>query len=256
MENPLKPWLENTFIGHNLVIMESVDSTNNYAKRLLSKNLPNGTVILAKTQSRGRGQQKNYWASPEGGLYYTCTINSQYNNRLTMLTLACGIACHEAIYNLSQLTTSLKWINDIEYNNKKLGGILLEARVRGKKVNIIIGIGINLNTPITALPPDLQASSTSIYEETSLNYDIYQLAALLSNSLEKYFNIYNSKNYNLIKSHWIKNSNVLGRKIKFNNSNRQIEGLIIDLDDQGGLIIQGFDGKEYSSTNNLDIVYM
>jgi BirA family biotin operon repressor/biotin-[acetyl-CoA-carboxylase] ligase len=97
MNNPMKEWLSTSYVGQNTIVLDSLESTNDYAKDLLTENPPNGTVILTKTQTKGRGQKTNVWASPEGGLYYSCILNAQQDDKLTMITLICGIACHDAI---------------------------------------------------------------------------------------------------------------------------------------------------------------
>lgn len=255
-QNPLTPWLDNEFIGHNTIILNDVESTNDYAKQLLSKNPPNGTVIISKTQNKGRGQKTNSWASPVGGLYYSCILELNIHERLTMLTLAFGAACHEAIDELTMLNTNLKWINDIEYNNKKLAGVLLESKARSEKATVIVGVGINVNTNLESLPPELREQSTSLQQITSKQFNILQLGALVSNYLEEYLHTFEDENYNLIKSLWIQKSKTLGRRIQFGPQAQRLEGVVIDINTYGALIVQGTDGKQYKLTSNVGVVYL
>ena len=255
-QNPLTTWLDNEFIGHNAIILNDVESTNDYAKQLLSTNPPNGTVIISKMQNNGRGQKANSWVSPVGGLYYSCILNLNIHERLTMLTLACGAACHEAIDELTTLNANLKWINDIEFNNKKVAGILLESKARADKATVIIGVGINVNTNLEELPPEIREKTTSLQKETSKQFNILQLAALVSNYLEEYLHTFEDENYNLIKSLWIQKSRTLGRRIQFGPEDQRLEGVVIDINTYGALIVQGIGTKQYKLTSNVGVVYL
>lgn len=254
MTNPIEPWLNNKYIGKNIIILDEVQSTNDYAKELLHLNPVNGTVILAKRQIKGRGQQGHSWFSADGGLYYTCILNTNFVQNITMITLACGLACNEAIFDLSGIDTTLKWVNDIQIYSKKLGGILTESRVRGKNTKLIIGIGININNKTCNLPENIRNQSTTLFEETCRCYNINHLAGLLSNSLEKYFDLYEAGNYKVIKLLWFKKSNILGKKVKIIKFNYPYEGLIIDLDINGALIIQDNEGNIHYIINTSDII--
>ena len=256
MHNPLKEWLETNNIGQNIIILDNIDSTNVYAKDLLNHKPPTGTVIIAKTQSGGKGQKSNYWDSPEGGLYYTSILPAISHERITMITLTVGLACQEAILETTGLNTKLKWVNDILYNNKKIGGILVESRIRGNNAILIIGIGINVNTKIDDLNPELKAFSTTILNETSTHNDVFKLAAIISNKLEKYFDLFNSQKYNLIKSLWIKNSDTIGKKVELIYEGNNYEGLVIDINNQGALNIQSMCGKQFFILDNKNITYL
>lgn len=256
MNNPLNEWLQTKYVGRNTLVLDSVESTNDYAKNLLVENPPDGTVVLSRIQTKGRGQKTNSWLSPEGGLYYSCILNALTDDKLTMITLTCGIACHDAIKELCSLPVRLKWVNDIQINDKKIGGILTESRLRSNSASLIIGVGINVNNDAQTLPEDLRDISTSIYNETATCFNIYQLAALVSNNIEKYIELYHSNNHKLIKSLWINNSINLGKKIQFLINEIKKEGIIIDISEHGALIIQSYDGKEYQLSSNQDIVYL
>jgi BirA family biotin operon repressor/biotin-[acetyl-CoA-carboxylase] ligase len=256
MTNKLDQWLETKTIARNLILLDNVDSTNSYAKNLLNGGIADGTVIIAKTQTSGRGQQANSWCSPDGGLYYSCIIENPQGEYLTLMTLACGIACQEAILDLTGLSVRLKWVNDIIIDSKKLGGILLETRSRGNKTWLIAGIGINVNLDPESLSPEVSKLSTSLKYLTGKEFDLYHLAAILSNKLEKYLCIFNDRNYKLIKSLWLKNSITFARKIRFNYQNQKIEGIVIDINEMGELIIQDYSGNQHTINSNREIEYL
>lgn len=134
---------------------DSLDSTNEEAKRLLSKGLLNEgavqvpLIICAKAQTAGRGTQGKKWISPEGaGLYFSIVHPSealQADPLTPMLTIAAGVACATVIAELTQLRIQLKPINDLYVEGRKLGGILVESLISGGQCRgIITGIGINI----------------------------------------------------------------------------------------------------------------
>jgi BirA family biotin operon repressor/biotin-[acetyl-CoA-carboxylase] ligase len=236
-------------------MLDEVDSTSNYAKELLNSEPPNGTVIISKKQSAGRGQQTNSWESPEGGLYYSCIVEAKQDERLTIVTLACGIACQQAINELTGISPKLKWVNDIEINNKKAGGILVESRSRGKKSHLIIGIGLNVNNNPAELSGNIKNNATSLKQESEQEFDILEIAAILSNTLEQMYETYQSGEHKRIKSLWLKSSKTFGQFVKFTFNGEAKEGIVIDISETGELIIQAMDGAPYYLQSNRDIVY-
>lgn len=256
MTNVLNQWLETKFVAKKVIVIEKTDSTNNYAKQLLLEDkLDSGTVIIAKTQTGGRGQKNHNWESPEGGLYFTCLIDAKADSRVTILTLAMGLACHEAINKLLNINTRLKWVNDILYDNKKLGGLLLESKIRGNDAHLILGVGINVNNKLDTLSDNIRNNSTSLVEHAGHEVNIYQLAALLSNNIEHFLNLYLEGQDKLIKSLWIKNSDTIGRNVSFTIDGALKEGLIVGINEFGALIIQSDEGKQYCLVDNEGIVY-
>lgn len=252
----LEKWLTTTTIARKVILVDELDSTNNYAKSLLAENkLEHGTVIIAKRQTGGRGQKDHNWESPEGGLYYTCVVNSKTASRITMLTLAAGLACHESVKQLTGLNTRLKWVNDILYNNKKIGGLLLESKIRGESTHLVLGVGLNVNNKTGELSENLHSESTSIIDEYGQQLDLYQLAAVLSNNIEYFLNLYDNHNDKLIKSLWIKNSDTIGRNISFGIDSGRKNGLVLGINEFGALIVQTVEGEMFSLVDNEGIVY-
>lgn len=256
MNNPLTSWLQTKYIAQNVIVLDHVDSTNNYAKELITSEPPDGTVIIAHRQVAGKGQLDRNWYSPEGGLYYTCLNKLEAPDGLSMFTLAVGLACHEAINDLCGIKTTLKWVNDIEINGKKLGGILTESRTRGFSSHLITGIGINIHLDTHLIPEELKDKITSLNIESNREINKFELAAILSNSLEKYINLFNENQIKLLKSLWIKNSNTLGRKVVFKDNEQDVAGLIIDISNFGELVIQSYQGKQYLLSSNIGLAYI
>jgi biotin-[acetyl-CoA-carboxylase] ligase BirA-like protein len=137
-------------MNFEILHFDSLDSTNEEAKRLLNSGMLSSPFIIhAKAQTAGKGTQGRKWISPEGaGLYFSIVHPFENNHSIPvtpLLTIAAGIACAKAIEELTQLKIQLKPINDLYLESRKLGGILTESMIsNGQCRGLITGIGINI----------------------------------------------------------------------------------------------------------------
>ena len=150
------------FIGSEIHIFDRVESTNDTAKEIAVSGCKEGAVVIADSQSKGKGRLGRRWESPAGvGIYLSIILKPK--KVVSQLTLVAGVAVAEAIKGIIPphpplkkggkggiFRVSLKWPNDININGKKAGGILTEGISKGKVV--IVGIGINVNTPPSSPP--------------------------------------------------------------------------------------------------------
>lgn len=171
------PW------GESVHYLESVDSTNSYAKTLAKAGAPHGTAVIAKSQTGGRGRMGRSFHSPDGGLYMTVILRPNCQAQALMhLTCAAGIAAAEAIYDASGIRPGLKWINDLVIGTKKVGGILAEMSLTpsGNVDYALIGVGINCKDSI---PAELSQIATALDRETKKAVSPILLAAKLLQGL-------------------------------------------------------------------------
>lgn len=137
---------------------ESVDSTMDEAKRLIeSGQIKDIAFIVANHQTSGRGTRGRKWESPKDSGIYLSLVHlpkeGKYLEASTIYTKAAGIACIEAIKEVTYIEAKLKPINDIYFNNKKLGGILVESKLHKAGISsLITGVGINIKKIKTGLP--------------------------------------------------------------------------------------------------------
>jgi len=139
----------NLFIGKVYIKLNEVNSTNEYAKVLLSKNKPSeGTVIFAHYQTNGKGQFGKTWKSEKGkNLTFSIILYPNFleAKRAYSLNQAVSLGLKDCIES-QKIPVSIKWPNDIYYHDKKLGGLLIENGLVGENINYsIIGIGLNVN---------------------------------------------------------------------------------------------------------------
>ena len=144
---------------------DSVDSTNTVLKGLAAKGSGSGTVVIADHQTGGKGRRGRSFSSPSGaGVYlsYLFKPGSGFD-KISDLTSWTAVAVADAIKNAYGLDSSIKWVNDLLMNRKKICGILTEVSVEGESGFIdtcIIGIGVNVNEQ--EFPPELSEIATSI----------------------------------------------------------------------------------------------
>jgi BirA family biotin operon repressor/biotin-[acetyl-CoA-carboxylase] ligase len=148
---------------------EEIDSTQTRA----AATSESGLLVVARSQSRGRGRYGHAWSSPPGGLWFSLVLAPSWQDRgtllagrcLTVLPIVISLAARAAIARVSGLETRLKWPNDILAGRRKLGGVI--ANVSGRAVDLLtIGVGIDGNVRRADLPADVADIATSIVEET------------------------------------------------------------------------------------------
>lgn len=140
----------------NLTYFEEVESTNKVLKEMCDKGAPDGTVVVAWSQSAGRGRLGRAFSSPKGGIYLSMLL--PHDDSMT-ITAKAAVAVRRAIEYCTDRECRIKWVNDLYYNGKKVCGILAEAY----KAHVIMGIGINFCTPQKAFPLELQNTAISLY---------------------------------------------------------------------------------------------
>ncbi|HHO47875.1 MAG TPA: biotin--[acetyl-CoA-carboxylase] ligase [Desulfobacteraceae bacterium] len=165
-----------------------VRSTNSIALELASRNEKDSAVILADQQTAGSGRRGRQFFSPPGGLYMSVILRpALVTERLPLVTLAAGVACSGALEEQTGLGIRLKWPNDLYLGERKLGGILTEAApfsvARGVIPFVVVGIGVNVNTPAETFPEELRNHLVSLYDVLRRPIDIPDLAAAIAEQL-------------------------------------------------------------------------
>lgn len=191
-------------IGNKIIWLEEVDSTNDYAKNLVEKGEAEGTLVIVRKQTQGRGREDRKWISPEGGLYLSFILRPAFPvKELTLITLLSAVAVAEAIEEITSLKCQVKWPNDLLLQGKKVCGILTESKVVGEAVEyVVVGIGINVNNSIEELSTGLLYPATSLREK--LGYEI-EVALLLKGIISKFNEHYRltlSKGWSFILKRW------------------------------------------------------
>jgi len=225
--------------GIDIIVFESIDSTNTEAKRVFEKD-GKDMLICAEKQTSGRGRQGKTFYSPEKtGIYMTVVIHPDLPlNFASRATTATAVAVCKAIEKLTDKKPKIKWVNDIFIDNRKVCGILTEA-VSLENNNIadglIIGIGINIST--TCFPDEIKDIAGSLNaKEVNRNVliaEIFKRVTDYTSDLQNpsYIEKYKNRCF------------VLGKEITFEQSGKTYNATALDIDKNGGLIVKTSDGK-------------
>lgn len=157
--------------GNPVIFFENISSTNTVALEKGRNGAPAGTLVLADAQEGGRGRLGRAWVSPPGaGLYFSMITRPRLcPAELPRITLAVGLALCLALEKGLGITPEIKWPNDILLAGKKCGGILTEAAaIRADTALVVIGVGMNLTTPLALFPRELQPRVTSLHEQVKV----------------------------------------------------------------------------------------
>lgn len=134
---------KNLIFKNKILYFETINSTNTYLKEN-HNTLDSNTLVIAKTQTLGRGKNNRTWFSPFGGIYFSLLLK-QDNSKNDILPLISGLAIVKSLSKFN-IDTYLKWPNDIILHKKKLGGILVESKISKNSKAYIIGIGLNISS--------------------------------------------------------------------------------------------------------------
>lgn len=164
-------------VPKEILYFEELTSTNDYAHRVAKEGYGEGTVIIAKTQTKGRGRLGRGWYSPEGGIYLSLILHPKISIKNSpILSLLGGVSVAKAIRGMFGIDAGMKWPNDLLINMRKAGGVLVEMETSGKRIDfVILGIGVNVNISKERLPERTIWPSTSIMEEIGKTVDQEEL---------------------------------------------------------------------------------
>lgn len=231
--------------GFALEYTEEIDSTNNRARALAEAGCDEWTVVLAESQTAGRGRLGRQFYSPKGGGIYMSVVvrpdcEVQYAN---MLTLAAAAAVVEAIEAVCGIKAQIKWVNDIFVNMRKVCGILTEASVGLEEQRLryaVVGIGINVAPPPGGFPEALADIATSIYDTPRLESVRAPLVAEILCRFRAYAEQLMDRSFMpSYREHLI----VIGRRVNLVRGTEREAVLVIGLNDDGALIVEDTAGN-------------
>ena len=243
----LKQSLAGKFIGHQLHYYEEIGSTNDEAFRLGSAGAPEGTVVLADSQTKGKGRLHRSWYSPSGGNIYTSIIlRPQIEAAKTpQISIMVGVAIAEILESYCPDKIKLKWPNDVLINEKKVCGILSQLKTAASKVDfIVLGIGVNVNVGYNQFPREIRNLATSLIVETGREISQGELIISLYENMAKWYNQHLKDGFGRIKEKWLSISPMIGQTVRMIFREEVVSGRAIGLDDDGSLILLVAGNKE------------
>lgn len=173
-------------IGGKIIHLESVDSTNRMILSDEYRNMPSGTVMTAEIQTAGRGRGNHLWFSPRGGLYFSILLSAETHlNEYNKLAIMIAHTIRGRLLKYSpNVDFRIKWPNDVFADDKKICGILIQAKTRGDESRIAIGIGINLNITEGDFPEEIGRNAASLSHLTEARIDPEKFLAELLPEIE------------------------------------------------------------------------
>ena len=224
--------------------METTTSTNDLAKLYANQNSTTPAIFISEEQTAGRGRLGRKFVSPaKSGLYISlCLFPTVALEDLSLITCATAVACVETIEQLTGKSLNIKWVNDLFYQDKKVGGILTEviSDFESQQVqSLIVGMGINLIDSPQSFPEELHSivgsifSSKKEYDNSSFNRNHF-----IAQFLEKWtFYYQNLSKRDFIES-YKEHSNVIGKFVNIFEGNQTYSAYAKDIDENGHLIIE------------------
>lgn len=213
----------------NIIAFDQVTSTNDMAFQLAREGKANNySIIIANSQTGGRGRLDRAWVSPIGNLYMSLLLQFNKIDRITDYSFLSALAIGEVL-NFHNIQTQYKWPNDIILSNKKLAGILLQLEKINDVYNLVIGIGVNL-------------VSAPEYATHLAEYKISR-EEFLKKFCDNFLNLqnkYQQFGFAIIKENWLKNAYKIKQQITLSNG---ASGIFEGIDDEGNLLLLDNKGK-------------
>jgi len=237
----LQDGLRTKRLGRSVLFSCEVGSTNEWAKELATYGAQEGTVVIAETQTRGRGRLGRGWVSPIGGLWFSLILRPNLRPvEAAKLTFVAGLAVAKVLREMFGLKVETKWPNDVLVNGKKICGILTEMNTTGETVNfVVVGVGVNANFDVEKVfPEELIRVTTSLENELGRKVRLEKLFTGLLETIENLYELYIRKGFNPILEEWKGYAGFLGRRVEVTSPTEKLSGLALDVDRDGALVIR------------------
>ena len=233
----LKPSAGRNPLGGPVIHLDVIGSTNDLARELAIAGAPAGTVVLAEEQTAGRGRQGRSWIAPPGRALTLSIVVRTSDEALAMLPLTVAVAVCEACESVSPVEAAVKWPNDVWIGERKVAGILIEARPQDRWA--VVGIGVNVDTAAEELPAELRETATSLRiatggevgREAALHALLEALAGQIEAAPEAVLAAYRERDA------------LHGRRIEWTSGSQHLAGEAQGVDEDGNLVVFTADGE-------------
>lgn len=244
----LLPWevsdgLETNLFGKKIYYFDTINSTQSFASELASKKQENGTMVIAKKQTQGRGRLNRKWTSPSGGVWFSVILRPEFEiSAATLFPMASSLALAIAIEKFLRIKPELKWPNDLTIDGKKVAGILVDASVESGKIEyLILGVGINFKIDVKKIERTVKNTGnyygvTTLVTKSNKTNPVHLVQVFLV-ELERLYNLLSEGHSNYITKEWTKRSSTIGKIISVTSQAGSIHGKAAKIDKDGALVI-------------------
>ena len=238
VREPLETYL--TPFGYQIYQYDSVSSTNNLAKEIARKSIEDHLVVIAETQTHGRGRLERKWISPKGGLWFSIILRPQISLKEALrLTFIMSSTVAETIKTMFGLETKVMWPNDILVEGRKICGILTEAITSKDSVEfVVIGVGLNANVDLDSFPENLLETVTTLKHELGYEIDLKALVSRLLQTFEKKYKQLLQGLWPSLLKEWKDFASFLGERVAVTSFDEVFRGEASDVGQDGALLIK------------------
>jgi BirA family biotin operon repressor/biotin-[acetyl-CoA-carboxylase] ligase len=229
--------LQTRLIGGKVVHLDSTGSTNTVARQLAEEGTEEGTVVIAETQTHGKGRLGRQWITRPGGAWLSVILKPAIDPaHAASITLLAAVSVTKALREWG-VEAVIKWPNDVLVNGKKICGILTEMSAETDAVSfIVLGIGVNLNNDVPI------ETATTLKAELGQKVDRVKFVQGLLESLEEDYLTFREQGFTPILWSWRRYSDTLGRAVEVTYQGEIIRGIAQDIADDGALIVKTREG--------------
>lgn len=233
-----------TTLGSAILRFDTVASTNDVARDMAASGAPEGTCVLAREQTAGRGRQGRTWASPPGeGLYLSVILRPTIRvAESAVLTLAAAVAVAETLKLDFEVTADIKWPNDVMASGRKICGILVESAIEGDRLQYAV-MGIGLNVAQREFPDEVSAVATSLLIETGRSLAPDDVLNPLLKRLTRWYEITVTQPSTVLARWEELSSYARGCAVRVESSDWSIEGVTRGLTSTGALRVELVNGE-------------
>lgn len=228
-----------------IIIMSTVDSTNNEAKSLAAKGAGEWTVVISEEQTAGKGRLGKRFSSPgKTGIYMSIVLRPAFSAADSLaITTAAAVAVARGVEDISKRKTQIKWVNDVFMDNLKICGILTEASMSFESGGLeyaVLGIGINVKRPEGGFPPELEGIAGAAYD-TECGDETR--SRIIAGVLDRFYECYVNLPDKGFLEEYRKRSMLTGKTIEFTAGGEPGTGVVEDIDGNAGLVVRLASGE-------------
>ncbi len=241
LQSELSGRLHDTALGTDLLVLGETGSTNDEALNLAREGAPHGTVVIALSQTSGRGRLGRTWSNEKG---HSLCLSLLLRPGMPMreagrLTFHAGLACHRALSSLTGLPLQIKWPNDLLWENRKICGILTESLSKdGSADAVVVGFGCNLNQSEKDFPLEIRSRAASLAQLTGKYWGLADVAVSILREMGTALN----EPWPCILNDWKQHCPNLGKMVRVSTGAKTFEALLLDIDAEGALLLELSDG--------------
>lgn len=228
---------------------ETIDSTNSEAERLLAGGEPTPFVVLSRAQTGGRGRLGRRWFSADhGNLYLTFVFQPRLPpQQMQTFTLWMGAAICDFLNQRENVPVQLKWPNDLLLDQKKIGGMLTEARVDHDQIrDLVFGLGLNVNGRRESLPAELREIATSIAAGAGRSLRLNEFAAALIHCVFEAYRVFTRRSHEEdFRRFWSRYDALFGEPVTACQGSLEVSGIARGIDEDGCLLLAQANGSHH-----------